>query len=187
MRNRDYEKQQRIKAAMVKLMLREGINGTSVAKIAHEAGVSPATIYIYYSSKEEMMAEVFAECSHQSYRHLMRRIHPEMNGAELIATIVREYYAYAVEHEEIFSFVEQCSRCPKLSESVSEEECSCDLLDLLHKYQERGIVKKYSDMNLGAVLFSPVRFIAMHSKSPEINLQAQPDELILMLQELLLI
>ena len=45
MRTRDYEQQQRIKEAMVRLILREGINGASVAKIAREAGVSPATIY----------------------------------------------------------------------------------------------------------------------------------------------
>ena len=50
MRTRDYDKQQRIKEAMIRLILREGINGASVAKIAREAGVSPATFYIYYDS-----------------------------------------------------------------------------------------------------------------------------------------
>ena len=55
MRTRDYEKQQRIKEAMVRLILREGINGASVSKIAREAGVSPATIYIYYTSKEDLL------------------------------------------------------------------------------------------------------------------------------------
>ena len=59
MRIKDESKQQRIKEAMVRLILREGIDGTSVSKIAREAGVSPATIYVYYDSKEEMLAEVF--------------------------------------------------------------------------------------------------------------------------------
>ena len=63
MRIRDCSKQQRIKEAMVRLILREGIDGTSVSKIAKEAGVSPATIYVYYNSKEEMLAEVFREYS----------------------------------------------------------------------------------------------------------------------------
>ncbi|MBQ6372233.1 MAG: helix-turn-helix transcriptional regulator, partial [Oscillospiraceae bacterium] len=53
MRFKDLDKQQRIKEAMVSLILREGIDGTSVSKIAREAGVSPATIYVYYESKEE--------------------------------------------------------------------------------------------------------------------------------------
>lgn len=59
MRTRDYEKQERIKEAMVRLILREGINGASVAKIAREAGVSPATIYIYYDSKEALLSAAF--------------------------------------------------------------------------------------------------------------------------------
>ncbi|MBR3395145.1 MAG: helix-turn-helix transcriptional regulator, partial [Firmicutes bacterium] len=48
MRTRDPEKQKKIKEATVRLILREGINGASVAKIAREAEVSPATIYVYY-------------------------------------------------------------------------------------------------------------------------------------------
>jgi len=46
MRIKDADKQQRIKEAMVRLFLREGIDGTSISKIAREAGVSPATIYV---------------------------------------------------------------------------------------------------------------------------------------------
>lgn len=61
MRLRDEDKQRRIKEAMVNLILREGIDGTSMSKIAKEAGVSAATIYVYYESKEEMLAEVFRE------------------------------------------------------------------------------------------------------------------------------
>ena len=44
MRTRDYDKQARIKEAMIDLILKEGINGASVAKIAKKANVSPATI-----------------------------------------------------------------------------------------------------------------------------------------------
>ena len=89
MRVRDQDKQQRIKEAMVRLFLREGIDGTSISKIAKEACVSPATIYVYYDSKEEMLAEVFREYSRQPYQYLMRRVRPDMSGDELIETIVR--------------------------------------------------------------------------------------------------
>ena len=187
MRTRDYEKQQRIKEAIVNVILKEGINGASVAKIAQEASVSPATIYIYYSNKEEMLAEVFKEYSHQSYYYLMQRMQPEMSGAELIEAIVRGVFSYTVEHEEAFSFVEQCSRCPSLAESVCVTECCCDVFDLLHKYQDMGILKRYSDPNLSAVLFSPVRFLALNSRTMHYNAEEQLAELVQMMQELLLI
>lgn len=186
MRPKDLDKQQRIKRAMVRLILREGMSGASVSKIAQEAGVSPATIYVYYTSKEAMLEEVFRECSHQSYSFMLRRIRPEMDGRELIDSLVRGYYAYTLEHEEVFSFVEQCSRCPTLAESFSEEECCCEVFSLLHAYQDRGKLKRVSDPILAALLFAPVRYLAMNRQkcAPEPELLLR--ELVSMLQGLLL-
>ncbi len=185
MRTRDENKQQRIKEAMVRLILREGIEGTSVSKIAREAGVSPATIYVYYDSKEEMMAEVFREYSNAPYRYLMRRLSADMDGGALIDAIVRGCYSFSREHEEIFSFVEQCSRCPTLCERVSEQECCCDVFSLLHAYQARGVLRPCSDLNLAAVLLAPVRFLAVSRCAPDAGEQQLP-ELIGMLQRPLL-
>ena len=58
MRRKDDEKEQRIRHAVIELMLQEGFNGTSIAKIARLAGVSPATVYIYYENKEEMLQDI---------------------------------------------------------------------------------------------------------------------------------
>ena len=186
MRVKDGNKQQRIKEAMVRLILQEGIDGTSVSMIAREAGVSAATIYVYYNSKEDMLAEVFREYSRAPYQYLMRRVEPEMDAKAFIEAVVRGCYEFSTEHEDVFSFVEQCSRCPSLSEKVSEEECSCDIIGLIHHYQARGVMRRYSDWNMGAVLFAPVRFLAMNRCCTGPG-EDQLDELVQMLQNLLLL
>ncbi len=186
MRNKDLEKQQRIKAAMIRLILREGIDGASVSKIAREASVSPATIYVYYESKEAMLTEVFREYSRRSYSYLMKRVRPDMRGGEFIEAIVRGYFAFSVEHREIFSFVEQCSRCPTLAETVCEEECSCDIFEQIHSYQRKGELKPYGDLNVGAVLFAPVKFIAMNTSLSVNEVNDRIDELVDMLKSMLL-
>ena len=185
MRTRDFDKQRRIKESMVRLILRDGLGGTSVAKIAREAGVSPATIYVYYDSKEAMVAEVFRECSHATYDYLQGMLRPEMDGRELIETIVRGYYKYTVEHEEVFSFVEQCSRCPSVTEEISEPDCCCEIFDLIHEYQRQGILNSYSDQNYAAVLFAPVKFIATNRTCGSQDINSQLTELVQMLQRLL--
>lgn len=185
MRTKDLEKQKRIKDAMISLILKEGINGASVAKIAREAGVSPATIYVYYNSKEDMLAEVFSEYARSSYRYLSRSIDSGMSGEALIETLIRSTYAYALEHEEIFSFVEQCSCCPTIQESVGMHECCMDLFDLIHAYQRKGVMRTYSDQNLSAVLFEPVKYMAMN-RSSYLHPDAALEELIVMMQRLLL-
>jgi len=186
MRVRDENKQRRIKEAMVSLILREGIDGTSISKIAREAGVSAATIYVYYENKDEMLAETFREYAHQPYQYIMQCVRPEMSGSELIETMVRSCYAFSVEHEEIFSFVEQCSHCPSLSEHVCEKDCSGDILKMIHSYQEAGVLRRCSDWNMAAVLFSPVRWLAANRGMIHSDTEKLLDELVLMIQEMLL-
>lgn len=187
MRSKDLDKQKRIKDAMVKLILREGIDGASVSKIAREAGVSPATIYVYYENKEDMLAEVFREYAGKSFEYLMKRMEPGMGGGELIDAIVQGYYSFSREHEEVFSFVEQCSRCPGLSEHVSEQKCSCDVLGLIHAYQSRGEMRKIHDLNMTALLFSPVRFLAMNGPFERGEEEVMLEEMAELLKGLLLI
>lgn len=186
MRNKDFDKQNRIKEATIRLILRNGIDGTSMSKIAREAGVSPATIYVYYESKEDMLSEVFREYARKPYDYLMERIHPAMDAGELIEAIVKSCYHFSVEHKEIFSFVEQCSRCPTLSDRFSEKECSCNLLDLIHEYQARGTIQSFSDLNISAILFAPVRFLALNRQWLGKDEDLLLDELVHMLQQLLL-
>lgn len=185
MRTKDSGKMQRIKDAMVALILKEGIEGVSIAKIAKAAGVSPGTIYVYYQNKEEMLKEVFDECTKDSYSYVAGKIYPEMSGKQLIEELIMGIYSYALHNEETFSFVEQCSCCPTLSKSVRHSECSSGIFDLIHEYQRAGIIKTYSDLSMAAVLFSPVKFLAVNASTAS---QAQEGltELIAMLQELLL-
>ena len=190
MRNKDFDKQNRIKEAMIQLILRDGIDGTSMSKIAKEAGVSPATIYVYYESKEDMLSEVFREYARKSYDYLLERVRPTMDAEELIEAIVRSYYSFSVEYKEIFSFVEQCSRCPTVSVGFSEKECSCNILDFIHKYQARGTIQAFSDLNICAALFAPVRFLASNrqwfEKDEGKGEDALLDELVRMIQRILL-
>ena len=185
-RIKDENKQQRIKEAMVNLILRDGINGTSISKIAKEAGVSAATIYVYYENKEQMLAEVFREYAHQPYQYIIQCIKEKMTGDELIETMVRSCYTFSIEHEEIFSFIEQCSRCPTLSAQVCEKDCSGEILKMIHIYQEAGIMKRCSDWNMAAILFAPVRWLATNRRM--INSDPEPllCEMVQMLQKMLL-
>lgn len=186
MRCKDLDKQKRIKDAVVELILMEGIDGMSISKIAKRAEVSPATIYVYYNSKEDMLAEVYQEYSGRSYDYLLSKIWPEMSAGELIEAIVRGYYDYSYEHEEVFSFVEQCSRCPTIAGHVSEEACCCDVFDAIHAYQNRGEMIRCSDMALGAILFAPVKFLAVNRQTDQID-DRLLEELIQMIKGALLI
>ena len=59
MRVRDEDKIPRIYKAAIKVINRDGFEGSAISKIASEAGVSPATIYLYFENKEDMIKKLF--------------------------------------------------------------------------------------------------------------------------------
>jgi AcrR family transcriptional regulator len=185
MRWKDDRKERRIKEAVIKLMLKEGFDGTSISKIARAAGVSPATIYIYYESKEEMLSAIYREYSEEIFGHLLAQITPDLRGEEVIATLMRNYYSYMTEHREVYSFIEQSSTCPAFAACYSEQKSVCRIFSLIAKLKKDGSIRNYSDEALWAVIFYPVKALAgFHYNSGRRT--ALLDELILMVQEALL-
>ena len=68
MRTKDDVKQEALVEATVKLVNQIGFAASSVAKIAKEAGVSPATLYIYYKNKEDLLVSTYVEIKKVSAR-----------------------------------------------------------------------------------------------------------------------
>ena len=61
MRTKDDKKQEALFLATIKLVNEIGFPATSVAKIAKAAGVSPATLYVYFKNKEDLLISTFIE------------------------------------------------------------------------------------------------------------------------------
>lgn len=186
MRRKDDEKEQRIKDAVIELILREGFDGTSISKIARLADVSPATVYIYFDNKEDMLQDIYREYSEEVYGYILQRVSPYMDGYQLIESLIRSYYAYMHEHQEIFSFVEQCSHCPTFSGCCTERKGVCHLFDLIQEMKSEGVIRNYSDENLAAVIFYPVKAIALDNRTSEEDREDRLEELIEIIQRALL-
>ncbi|MBR0596678.1 TetR/AcrR family transcriptional regulator [Sinanaerobacter chloroacetimidivorans] len=187
MRKKDDEKEKSIKEAVIKLILQEGFHGTSISKIAKLAGVSPATVYIYFENKEIMLQDIYSEYSEEIFDYLLNRVNRGMEGQQLIEILVRSYYNYIRENKEIFSFVEQFSNCPSLSGSCSEIKGICNINNLIAEMKNSRIIKDYNNDNLLAIIFYPVKAIAVDNRKSETERADLLREMIKIIQDALLI
>jgi AcrR family transcriptional regulator len=187
MRKKDDEKQRKIKKAVIKLILVEGFHGTSISKIAKEAGVSPATVYIYYENKEMMLQDIYIEYSESIFLYLLEEIKADMDGKQLIETLIKSYYAYISHHEDIFHFVEQFSSCPALSNQCEVMKGIYLIYKLFDDLKNRNIINAYRNDNLLAVMFSPVKAISNNRCSSEEEKQQMLDEMIKIIQDAVLL
>ncbi|HHV11134.1 MAG TPA: TetR/AcrR family transcriptional regulator [Clostridiales bacterium] len=187
MRKRDDEKEKSIKEAVIKLILEEGFHGTSISKIAKAAGVSPATVYIYFENKEIMLQDIYNEYAEEIFDYLIDSIDREMQGQQMIEMLITSYYNYICGNREIFNFVEQFSHCPSLANRCGRNKGLYKINDLIIEMKNNQIIKNYSNDNLMAIMFYPVKSIAVdHCKSRE-EKEELLRELIYIIQKALLI
>lgn len=187
MRKRDDTKEKSIKEAVVKLILQEGFYGTSISKIAKEAGVSPATVYIYFDNKEIMLQDIYREYSEELFHHVFNKVHKGMDGQQFIEAFVTGYYNYILENEEIFNFVDQFSNCPSLSNSCTGIKGITIIREWMMEMKNSNIIRNYNNDNLLAIIFSPVKSIAVNPHISRSEKEERLQEMIGIIQEALLI
>ena len=187
MRRKDDEKEKSIKEAVTKLILQEGFHGTSISKIAKAAGVSPATVYIYFENKEVMLQDIYNEYAEEIFDHLLNQVNQEMRGQQLIEILVRSYYNYIRENEEIFNFVEQFSNCPSLACGCTETKGICNINNFIVEMKNNQVIRDYSNDNLLAIMFYPVKAIAVSKRKSEAERADLLQEMIKIIQDALLI
>lgn len=187
MRRKDDEKEKSIREAVIKLILEEGFHGTSISKIAKTAGVSPATVYIYYENKEVMLKDIYLEYSEEIFEYLLSKVKDVSSGKEFIAILVKEYYIYIKENGEVFHFVDQFSSCPALINQCSQRKGISDLNKILDEMKSKKILKNFKNDNLVSILFSPVKNIAINQCIEEFQQIELLKEMTRIMQEALLV
>lgn len=187
MRKKDDEKARCIKEAVVKLILQEGFHGASISKIAKMAGVSPATVYIYFENKENMLRDIYREYSEEIFAYLLDGVNNGMDGHQLIEFLIRGHYNYILNHKEIFNYVEQYSNCPALHGGCSGKKGFGKINNLLDEMKKNRIIKDYSNEILAAMMFSPIKAIAADTSKSASEREKQLQEMIKIIQEAVLI
>ena len=78
MRVRDENKESAIREKAMEMIVKEGFDGLSMNKLAKAAGVSPATIYIYYKNREDLLNQIFHDAQKAFADSALRDFNPEL-------------------------------------------------------------------------------------------------------------
>ena len=61
MRTRDENKELTIREKALEMAVKDGFDGLSMQKLARAAGVSPATIYIYFKDRDDLILQLWLQ------------------------------------------------------------------------------------------------------------------------------
>jgi AcrR family transcriptional regulator len=158
MRKRDDAKHDAIVEAGIRLINENGFSETSISKIAKAAKVSPATIYVYFENKQDLLNKLYLLVK-QELSHAVRLKHDPKKSWELN---FKETHAYLVSYVqtngERFRFMEQCNSNPMLTEATRETGIRLFQESMLFFEQgiENGVFKPMSHELVAAVIFAPI-------------------------------
>ena len=140
MRIKDDLKQEAIIKATVKLVNEIGFVSASVSKIAKEADVSPATIYVYYKNKEDLLVSTYVDIKKSMGSVLLENFDESLPIRDILRHVWIKGYDFISKNREFFQYTEQFSNSP-FAELVNGQEVNA-AFEPLFRVIQRGIYQK---------------------------------------------
>lgn len=121
MRTRDENKEQLVRQKALEILVKEGFDGFSMHKLAKAAAVSPATLYIYYKDKDDLIVKIGIEEGLKMKTAALKDFDPEMHfeeGLRLQWKNRSEYWLNNRLSYELFELLRQSPYKEKIFESI---------------------------------------------------------------------
>jgi len=158
MRTKDDKKRDAIYRASIDLIQRDGFEATSISRIAKEADVSPATIYVYFENKEDLLNQIYLKVKREMSSAMMDGLEEDQPIEEAFRTAWFNFYRYAHENPVDFAFGEQFANSPlvnRLSRDEGEGYYG-PLIEMFERGKREGVFKDVPLAVFSAFAFFPV-------------------------------
>jgi AcrR family transcriptional regulator len=162
MRIKDLQKQEAIIKATVDLVNEIGFASSSVSKIAKKANVSPATLYIYYENKEDLLVSTYIEMKKKMSVALLKGFDDSRPFRDIFFTFWKNAFHFVRENRSLYYYSEQFSNSP-YSELVDHQELEKHfepMLRVLKNGIDQKIIKNVSFEILSTFIFYPVMILS---------------------------
>lgn len=164
MRPKDESKREAILQSAMVLINTYGLAHTSISKIAKEAGVSPATIYIYFANKEDLLTTLYVEVRREMAGAILDSIDESLEVVDAFRLLWENLLAYYLAYPDHFVFAEQFNNSP-IVDSVDPADVDTHFepyVRLIERGQALGQLKEIPANLINAFVFYPLTELAKH-------------------------
>lgn len=140
MRIRDEHKEYAIREHALKMIVKEGFDGLSMHKLARAAGVSPATIYIYFKDREDLILQLCKEENQKMTEATFQNFDPQMSFSEGLRIQWINRSRYFLQYPDSMRFLEQIRHSPLYEKS--QQLTGDGFKKTMHEFVKNAIDKK---------------------------------------------
>lgn len=176
MRPKDESKEVAIREAAIEMIVKEGFKGMSMQKLAKKANVSPATIYLYFENREDLLNSLYLGVREQMHRAALEGFDPSMPFREGLKVLWLNRYRYFVEHPLHFVFLEQYINSPlvEVAARMEDKAFKRPLQEFASNIIRRGDIVSLPFEVYWSVAFAPLYQMLRFKLYPNLHLEKQP-------------
>lgn len=151
-RPRSEDKRQTILRAATQLFAEEGINAPT-ARIAKLAGVAEGTIFTYFSTKDELLNQLYIELKIQ-LRASVVALPDVASLQEKVWQAWRAYVSWGLENPDGHQVLAKLAMSSRITEAtrVETQRAFCNIVDLLAEAMSHGSIRHQSPNFVGAMM-----------------------------------
>jgi AcrR family transcriptional regulator len=170
-RRREVEKQelrQAILTAAAELILERGYDAFSLRRVAERIGYSATTIYLYYESKDDLVAAVLAE-GFERFVRALEAVQTE-DPAERVADLGRAYVAFGLANRVHYQLMFMRRMDLLLREGAGEPRSFEILVSAVERAIESGAFRAGDARLYGLVLWAAIHgVVALAIQLPQLD------------------
>jgi AcrR family transcriptional regulator len=147
-------KEELLRSAL-KLFVANGVQNTSTAEIAHEAGVAAGTLFLYFHKKQGLIDELILKIGQEQSDTIKALLQPSLSGRVTFLTIWRGTIQWFLGYMEAYQYIQQTRESGVVSEAAVME--SYKFFDYyyaaIQKGLDEGSIKAYTPEIIGDFLY----------------------------------
>ena len=180
MRHKDDSKRVAISNAAIALITSIGFADTSMSKIAKAANVSPATIYVYFENKEDMLNELYLMAKRESSETMLLGVEENMPVEAAFKLIWDNFCRYMLEEPVKFAFTEQFANSPLVNRVSKEASMGYyePMVTLFERGKQEGVFKDIPLEVCAAFMIAPLMYLAKGHHAGDLKLNSETLDLI---------
>ncbi len=169
MRSQLKDKERAVLEATLELINNSGFHASSMSKIAKMANVAPATIYLYFENKQDLINKLYMQIKSEMSHYAFQNYDKKLSVKEGFRLIWNNIAHYKTTHVKEAMFLSICDISPMIDEDTKGKGLQHlqPLIDLCERGQKEGVLKDYSLYLLYAFAVNPLSYLVAKNQDKE--------------------
>jgi AcrR family transcriptional regulator len=152
------EKRAKFLESALMLFVINGVQNTSTAAIAKEAGTASGTLFLYFPTKQDLVHELILDIGREQSEYIKGLLAPSLSVRDTFWVIWNGSISWFLTHMEAYLYVKQVRDSGMIQEEiVKESEMFFDYyFSAIQKGLEHGDIKPYPLDLIGSMLYQGI-------------------------------